>query len=695
MPIRVTSKRSQPARKPAPGPSAAQPFGLTLPAPGTQQLPAGVSLCMIVKNEERFLDACLESARGLVDEICIVDTGSTDGTLAIAQKFGARVEARDWRNDFSWARNEALAMATHRWILVLDADEVLRPESAETLRAIRDVPAALTGLWVRCFNVVDDYKGTGSSSHAIARFFPNSPRVRYRSPIHEYITLDGRDTGLDAKHATLAIDHFGYLKSIVAERNKGTRNLEIIRAAVESHPDDPFHWYNLGTTALIERQADEGIAALERMRELVGDEPRGFVPSAYSYLADAYLEYRSDAHKAAELARESLKRSPHYANAHFTLGRALVALNRFEEAIAAYQASIADGKHSADQFLVDNEVSIWKAHSEIGSAYGKMGDKERALEWFDKGLANRPGVLPMMLNRARALESLSRYDGAKEQFRAAWDAFGDDQTATEYVNYVLRRGDETGALAAIDEMLDRVSPRCAGLLSITAAALAHRAGRIGDAEAYARRALELAPGSAPVLDAAEKYFRECGDEAAIAALRQAELEMPLEAVEDVVRRSSRWLGEGNYERALAVARAGRARFGQHPGLVYDAAAATLQLGDREGAIALLQSVPTTNPETFAKASFLRSVILGDLGQFGDALAAIDIVLAASPGNADATLQRTKLLAQVGREAEIEGALRAALVTNDGRIAVELAGVLMRSGRFAEAQEIAGAALSKQ
>jgi len=222
--------------------------------------------------------------------------------------------------------------------------------------------------------------------------------------------------------------------------------------------------------------------------------------------------------------------------------------------------------------------------------------------------------------------------------------------------------------------------------------VAERVGLTGDGREYARRALRLAPGSAPVLDAAEKYFRERGDEDAYASLRRDELEAPLELVEDYVRRSSRWLGDGQYERALAVAREGRTRFGQHPGLVYDAAAATVQLGDREAAVLLLESVPTTNPETYLKAAFLRSVILSDLERFGDALAAIDIVLAASPGNADATLHRIKLLAAVGREAEIEAALRAALP--DRRIAVELGGRLMSAGRFAEAQAIVEGALSK-
>src|SRR5277367_3015111 len=104
-------------------------FNLPPVDPDQQQLPEGISLCMIVKNEERFLAECLDSVKDCVDEINIVDTGSTDRTVEIARSYGANIIFREWRSDFAWARNEALAMATHRWTLILDADEELERES--------------------------------------------------------------------------------------------------------------------------------------------------------------------------------------------------------------------------------------------------------------------------------------------------------------------------------------------------------------------------------------------------------------------------------------------------------------------------------------------------------------------------------------------------------------------------------------
>src|SRR5580692_6797465 len=94
-----------------------------------------ISLCMIVKNEERVLARCLHSAASLAGEIIVVDTGSTDATLEIAARYGAKVISFDFtRPDFAAARNQALAHASGRWILTLDADETLEPESVPLIR---------------------------------------------------------------------------------------------------------------------------------------------------------------------------------------------------------------------------------------------------------------------------------------------------------------------------------------------------------------------------------------------------------------------------------------------------------------------------------------------------------------------------------------------------------------------------------
>ena len=153
------------------------------------------------------------------------------------------------------------------------------------------------------------------------------------------------------------------------------------------------------------------------------------------------------------------------------------------------------------------------------------------------------------------------------------------------------------------------------------------------------------------------------------------------------------LGEGRHADAQRLAAEGRKRFGDDSRLVYDEAAATVVLGDRPAALALLDIVDAKNGDVLARSRYLRAVILSDLGRFVEAIAAIDAFLELSPAHVDATLARGKYLLAAQRPAEAEATLREAFaVTHDQRIAVDLAGILLAAGRMAEAREIADRAL---
>jgi glycosyltransferase involved in cell wall biosynthesis len=240
MPIYVRSKRRA---IPTPAVANSVPskkgellFGLPQPPAGWPQKPPGISVCMIVKNEERFLAQCLRSVQDIADEIVVVDTGSTDRTIEIAKSFGAVVVERPWRNDFGWARNQAIELATKRWILIVDADEELMAQSKKPLMSLKSVPAWRTAVWVRIYNRSDDYVGTGDMSHALVRIFPNDDAIRYRGMIHEFPTVDGDVNGLKGASSPIGIVHHGYVKEIVHDRDKGARNLAIVKAAAEAEP---------------------------------------------------------------------------------------------------------------------------------------------------------------------------------------------------------------------------------------------------------------------------------------------------------------------------------------------------------------------------------------------------------------------------------------------------------------------------
>ncbi|MGZ3507258.1 MAG: glycosyltransferase [Vulcanimicrobiaceae bacterium] len=690
MPVRIRSNR--PAQ-PKPASALPQlPFGLPAPPADWVQKPAGLSLCMIVKNEERFLEECLRSIAGSVDEINIVDTGSTDGTLDIARRFGARIEHREWREDFAWARNESLAMATRRWIIQLDADEELLPESLEALALLKNVPAYLTGIWIRCINRSDQYHGSGQLSHVITRVFPNHERVRFTGPIHEFVSVDKSTRGIDAVHSPIKILHHGYMSSIVNDRNKFARNLSIIEAAIEKEPEDAFHWYNLGVTCYLQGDDRRAADAFERMWHLCKDELRGFTPNGLQIWADTLNERLNDPERGLEIALLCLKHAPRYANAHFSAGKSLMLLKRFDESRAMYETAIADAEHMDKQFVVDDEVPAWKAHSEIGATYAMEGDDLKALEWFDRGLANRPNVGPLRLNRARALVRLGRLDEAEAMFRRLYEEIGDEQSTLNLVNFLLQHQKERDALPIIDAAHGKLSNQAAVTLLIAGAAIEQRYG--GSGESYLRLAQELAPGSAEVLNPLEAIYQQRGDAQAVETLRAREREAPPQQRPDYLRRSQLHLADRDYQAAHAMADRGLQANPLDGPLSYNAAIALVNLARKEEALRHLEAIDVNaGVAAYLQGKHLQSVLLRDLGRHEAALAAADAALEHDAGQLDTALVRAGLLEQLGRMDDAERALTALLPVSKQRVAVELAGLYLRSGRVLDAKRVAEEALA--
>lgn len=687
MPVRVTSKRHATAQAAhIPG---ILPFELPAPPPDRIQKPAGISLCMIVKNEERFLAQCLRSVADVVDEIIIVDTGSTDRTIEIATSFDATVIEREWRDDFAWARNQSIEHATKRWILFLDADEELTPESKPALVQLKDAPAYHDAVWVRCYNESDDYHGTGAMSHALIRVFPNCPEIRFRGMIHEFPTLDGSASGLQGRMAPISIIHHGYLKEVVAERNKGARNLAIVRAAAEKEPNDPFHWFNLGSTAFLVGDYALAREALEKMREINGRQQRGFIPNGLSLLAEVYGDKFRDAKKSEEIARECLAVSPRYANAHFQLGKALVAQKRYDEARQAYHDAIEDGKYAHLQFVLDDQVYVWKAHSEIGSSYVAEGDDVKASEWFKKGLQNAPGVEPLQINLARSLERQQRFDEASEQYRAAFDAHGGDASTVDFVNFLLRRGRGMEALAAIDSAHSTLSDETAAALLVAAAQICDKHGVSG--LKYLELAAERAPWSAEVAEPLEMHFRAVGDQAKLERLLELETESEPRSIRDFVRRSGQALHRGDFGRAAELARRGL-EMEEDAALHFNAGLAEYNSGNATNARAHLQRIPVGHA-AYRNARILTARMERASGRVDEAMAVVSELLATSPADVEAIVLRAELFEARNDLASAERAFTAAMEADRGGGAVALAGFYLRHERYDDAARIANQALT--
>lgn len=226
-----------------------------------------ISLCMIVKDEEATLGRCLESVAGVVDEICVVDTGSTDATVDVALRHGARVEHSAWTDDFAAARNVSLAMATGEWVLVLDADEaLLEPEEA---RARLEAFAYAYPVRAGQLTIVD-HKPEGHLRSRVSRFLPMSGRPNYRGRFHEQPHFGDEP----AQPAVLPIEvvHTGYQPAAIAAKDKIARNCQFLERLVREEPTDAYFWFQLGRTYFVGRDFDTALDAFSNALDHVEPE---------------------------------------------------------------------------------------------------------------------------------------------------------------------------------------------------------------------------------------------------------------------------------------------------------------------------------------------------------------------------------------------------------------------------------------
>ncbi len=590
-------------------------FNLPAPPAERRQLPAGISLCMIVKNEERFLAECLRSVCEVVDEINVVDTGSNDRTVEIAREFGANVTFREWRDDFGWARNESLALATRRWTLVLDADEELAPESLALLRALRETPADLTGVYVRIQNQVDDASGDATMTHVLPRIFPTDPRIRYRNVIHESVVIDGSEH-LYSVMSPISVRHKGYTAEMMDARAKNERNRPLLERAIREAGGDAFSWFNFGISAISAGDFESGIEALERMFAMPGPQ-RAFFPIGYVMLASAYADGRRDVERAIAILDDGLSHSPGHPNIVFTRGHLLSQLGRYDEARAAYDEVMAAEFNAAHHSMVDDEIWTWKAPLNVATTYVKEQRFAEAVPWFERAFASKPDSALLRGLTASAYERTGRYYDAERLFREAAERDGRAGFA-EHVNYLMRRRRFAEAFERVERHRDAIDDHAYAAL-LYSAAQAMRDQRLGDPEPFALRALALEPGNGHVLRLLDGLYAAGADEAKRARLRSAELGAPLADAADFARRSHRLLEDGRLEDALAAARAGLACAPGDGVLSFNAALAAARLRYDDDALAHLTAVG--DEDAHATAAFaLRAEILRRSGDLDGAAA---------------------------------------------------------------------------
>lgn len=376
--------------------------------------PILVSACLIVKNEEQRLANCLASLKSFADEIIVVDTGSTDRTVAIAKKHRAKVFHVEWGDDFSQARNLAIAKAKGEWIFVIDADEILETSAVAMVRQ------AIASAQCIAVNLLRTEIAANQSPYSlVTRLFRNHPDIQFAGIYHE--SIDQAVTALQQREPqwqVLNIEvpvlrHYGYTDSEIARKHKYEFAKRLMQKHLQQFPEDAYMLNKLGALYIGEDAEDrvKGIELLQQGLTLTeNDDSQNLtryelyfhLGVAYGYAQDlnlakiAYLQaialpipdiaklgaylnlgnlYQDKASPEAITYFEKVTQiAPNFAQGHFNYGIALKTAGRFTDAIAIYQKAIACDPNYAE------------AHQNLGVVLMKVGYFPEAIAVFNKAI---------------------------------------------------------------------------------------------------------------------------------------------------------------------------------------------------------------------------------------------------------------------------------------------------------------------
>ena len=358
---------------------AGNPTRFELPEPQSR-----LSVCLIVKNEERFLDNCLRSVVPIAQEILVVDTGSTDRTVEIARAHGARVEFFEWCDDFSAARNAGLAKARGDWILVLDADEeILAEDRNRLLEEMRSDSNHLL-LRLRC---IQDLNGRRFQAY-VPRLFRNAPGIRFQDPIHESVTQSVgmlcRLWGLDLGLSKTGILHHGYAADVIQERGKIGRNHALLLRAVADAPGNAYMQMQLGSEYLRMDQAEKAFGHFDAAIRLCEDAEH-LIPDSVEGLLTLYgtnlLKKDRFQETEALLTGRLATRFPPTAWHLYLRGRARMQMGRLPEALQDLLDCLAR-RHEETLSIVPADLDTPELEFLIGELHQKLGHLEEAERFF-------------------------------------------------------------------------------------------------------------------------------------------------------------------------------------------------------------------------------------------------------------------------------------------------------------------------
>lgn len=396
-----------------------------------------ISLCMITKNEEDVLSQCLESIKTLVGEILIVDTGSTDRTIDIAETFGAKIYQHPWEDDFSKHRNQSISYASGDWILIMDADEVIAKRDLDRIRKIIETVCAdgfffTLRNYERAANMANvalnpgDYEEgedfPGFIGCDLIRLFRNDPAIYFTGQVHETVTQSIIQSNRITFNTGIPIHHYGKVRS---DRIRGKQDsyLALGLKRLEQHPNDPMAYKGLSDQLLelemVQDALDVACRGLRIFPEMVDLHfNRGLALDRQGIPEEAQKEYLW-----------VLAKQPDHLGACHNLGQIWFRKHQWVNTIDILNRGIEKGiSHPAVFFL-------------LGRAFAATGDNRKALVNFERVRELQPNypevrchIAVIFLNNNqhdRALKALEREIEIEGNLVAAYTLLGKMSLAWE------------------------------------------------------------------------------------------------------------------------------------------------------------------------------------------------------------------------------------------------------------------------
>lgn len=407
-----------------------------------------ISAVTIVKNEEQNIGRWFQSVKHYADEIIVVDTGSTDNTVPLAEAAGARVAYFPWINDFAAAKNFALEQTTGQWIAFFDADEYYSDEDAKKVRPLleRINPRLRTvGIMQKLLNIDRDRHNRLISVTHQLRLFRRLPDVKYQGKVHEGLVglkEKRRDIFLDEE---LRILHTGYSSSL--NRQKTARNLEILLAEIPRRgprPGDDYYlsdcYYGIGDYEKAIEHAKRHIAS--------GDMIAGDETSAYRNLLSSRYVLEQPTSALLDEAKDAIRRFPGTAAFHFLVGVSyyrekdyLSAAKWFDEGFQVYAeskkpseldpAARVTGANTGESYL---PIACFQR----GLIYSCQGNPQKASELISASLREYPYNQEYLSGLLRLLAKGLPAESIIRELKGLYSA-GDEAMICQTINPLLNR----------------------------------------------------------------------------------------------------------------------------------------------------------------------------------------------------------------------------------------------------------------